>query len=81
MHAPRMMDRSIRHGPFSIDEVAQLERRQAHPMLHPYTCCDHQTMIPHTIGLVCPKCDRIQTWVHAADVELPLPPETFWTAA
>lgn len=50
--------------PFTAEQVAGLIAWQECGWVHPFTCCDHQTMRAEPRGLVCPKCERVQTWAH-----------------
>lgn len=49
-------------APFTAEQVAMLREYQQDDYVHPFTCCDHQTMTVETDGFHCPKCGRVQTW-------------------
>lgn len=51
-------------APFTPEQVKNLRAWQASDYVHPFTCCDHQTMTVETDGFHCPKCGEIQTWCH-----------------
>jgi len=58
------MKQTIKEAPFTDEEVRILKLWQENDYLHPFTCCDHLTMKPTKEGMKCPKCGRLQTWVH-----------------
>lgn len=47
--------------PLTDAQVDALKEWQACGWVHPLTCCDHVSMVPTREGLVCPKCDYVQT--------------------
>ncbi len=50
------------YAPFDDEQVALMNRYQNSGDFHPYTCCDHQTMVMTREGLTCPKCQTVQNW-------------------
>lgn len=58
------MKSEVKYAPFTDDEVRILKLWQENDYMHPFTCCDHQTMEPTNEGMKCPKCGRLQEWVH-----------------
>lgn len=56
-------------APFTMEQVKHLLEWQRSKYVHPFTCCDHQTMEASTEGFICPKCGLIQTWCHAIMAE------------
>jgi len=62
----------IRHAPWDMDEVRNLQRRQANTRFHPYTCVVHSDipLVPEARGWRCPAkgCDYEQDWAAAADL-------------
>ena len=58
-------------SPWTFDQVKMLIKRQKNEKMHPYTCSGNghtAELIPTPNGLVCPVCNKIQTWCHKADV-------------
>lgn len=51
-------------APFTPEQVKNLRAWQESDYVHPFTCCDHQTMTVETDGFHCPKCGGVQTWCH-----------------
>lgn len=51
-------------APFTDDQVKNMRAWQESDQVHPFTCCDHQTMTVETDGFHCPKCGQVQTWAH-----------------
>jgi len=51
------------HAPFDDEQVEVMARYQKEGRFHPYTCCNHQTMVMTHDGLKCPKCGVVQNWV------------------
>jgi hypothetical protein len=60
------------HAPFNPDEVTALRQWQADDLVHPYACCNGVRMEVRPFGLICPRCERVQTWAHAFTAQ-PLP--------
>jgi hypothetical protein len=62
----------MKRSPWTPDEVAALQRRQANPYLHPYTCPRHSNyaLVPTENGWECARffCRYHQDWAHAADL-------------
>lgn len=65
-------------APFTDEQVRKLKAWQECDYVHPFTCCDHQTMSVETRGFVCPKCGLVQTWCHAF-MALDIPPRNPFT--
>lgn len=51
-------------APFTEKQVQNLKAWQNCDEVHPFTCCDHQTMTVDKDGFHCPKCGKVQTWCH-----------------
>jgi len=52
-------------APFTAEQVRNLRLWQQNDNVHPFTCCDHQTLVVTKAGFKCPKCKTLQTWCHA----------------
>ena len=63
------MDSNPIYAPFTDEQVRILNIWQNNEHWHPYTCCNHENMIPTNEGLKCPICERIQNWVHDFSVD------------
>lgn len=50
--------------PFSEDQIKSINEFQNSEVMHPFTCCDHQSMVAEKDGMRCLKCNRLQEWVH-----------------
>lgn len=51
-------------APFTPEQVKNLRAWQESDYVHPFTCCNHQTMTVEMDGFHCPKCGTVQTWCH-----------------
>jgi len=50
---------------FTDEEVENINKYQKSGKFHPLTCGNgHGALIATNKGLVCPKCDYLQTWAH-----------------
>jgi hypothetical protein len=43
------------------EQIKNVNDHQNSGHFHPYTCCNHQTMVATVDGLKCPKCGTVQT--------------------
>jgi len=57
------MESKIINAPFTDEEVRVLKLWQANDYLHPYTCCDGESMLVANEGLKCPVCGMQRFWV------------------
>ena len=53
----------IYRTPFTNKVCDNILNYQLSNFYHPFTCCG-QKMVVSNYGLLCPKCKRVQDWVH-----------------
>lgn len=62
-HKPMPPNKRV-YAPFTEEQMKCLDAWQTSGEVHPFTCCDHQTMVVKPGGFVCPKCGQVQNWCH-----------------
>jgi hypothetical protein len=69
------MNADMIFAPWSPEEVSALNRWQATPTVHPFTCAsDHdgdRDLIARVDGWHCPTCGYKQTWAHRMMLNTP----------
>lgn len=64
-------------APFTAEQVVRLADWQASDYVHPFTCPDRgdrrhlpgDVLEPTVAGMICRRCDYLQTWVHDCMVD------------